>query len=107
MSTISAEFVNYASLPPGSRVDVETRNRHYLIECLGGSSMRISGHPEYCPTPVNGELQGAADRHGLVEPGLIGRGKYLQFQLDDHRPITTSRVLRVRVKRAPSTPSVH
>ncbi len=106
-STVSAEFVDYATLPPGSRLDVETRNRHYTIECLGGSAMRISGHPDYCPTPMPGKLQGAADKHGELEPGLIGRGKYLQFLLDDRRPVTTSRVLHVRVKRAASNPSIH
>jgi hypothetical protein len=106
-STVSAEFVDYTSLPAGSRVDVETKNRHYLIECLGGNAIRISGHPEYCPTPVPGKLQGAADKHGLLEPGLIGRGKYLQFLLDDHRPVTTSRVLHLHVKRAASSPSIH
>jgi hypothetical protein len=99
-STMTVELVDYASLPPGSHVDVETRNRHYRIECLGGSSVRISGHPDYCPTPVEGRLQGAADRHGLVEPGMIGCGKSMQFLLDDHRPVTTSRVLHLRVKRA-------
>jgi len=106
-STVSAEFVDYASLPPGSRVDVETKNRHYLIECLGGSAIRISGHPEYCPTPIPGNLQGAADKRGLLEPGLIGRGRYLQFLLDDHRPVTTSRVLHLHVKRAASNPNIH
>jgi hypothetical protein len=103
----SAEFVAYGSLPPGSVLDVETKNRQYHIECLGGDSIRISGHPEYCPTPVPGKLKGSADKHGVTEPGLIGLGKYLQFLLDDHRPVTTSRVLHVRVKRAASSPSVH
>jgi hypothetical protein len=48
----SAELVDCNNLPPGSILTVETRNREYLIECLGGSAIRISGHPEYCPTPV-------------------------------------------------------
>jgi hypothetical protein len=99
-SIVSAEFVDCSNLPPGTLVDVETKNRQYHIEYLGGDSIRISGHPDYCPTPVPGKLQGAADKHGLTEPGLIGRGKYLQFLLEDHRPVTTSRVLHVRVKRA-------
>jgi hypothetical protein len=102
-SMVSAEFVDCASLPPGSLVDVETKNRHYRIECLGDSVIRISGHPELCPEPVTGQLRGSAERGGiLTEPGLIGRGKYLQFLLDDRRPVTTSRVMRVRVR-----PAVH
>lgn len=93
----SAEFVDLTKLVRGALIDVETKNRHYQIECLGGNAIRISGHPEYCPAPVSGELQGSSDKAGILEPGLIGRGRYLRFILDDHRPVTTSRVLRVHV----------
>lgn len=85
----SAEMVDCKGLPPGSLLEVETRNRHYRIECLGGLTVRISGHPEFCPTPVQGRV---------IESGLIERGKHFQFLLDDRRPITTSRVTRVRVQ---------
>lgn len=110
----SAEFVDCSALAPGTLVEVETRNRHYEIEYLGDGAIRISGHPEYCPTPTSGRLRGSAERGGiLTEPGLIGRGKYLQFLLDDRRPVTTSRVMRVRVQRAsvsrprPASDSIH
>lgn len=98
----SAEFVDCQNLAPGALVDVETRNRHYRIEYLGGSAIRISGHPEYCPTPVEGRLQGSSDKAGVLEPGLIGRGRYLKFLVDERRPVTTSRVVRVRVQRPPA-----
>jgi len=88
---ISTELVDCSQLPPGSVLDIETRNRHYTIECLGGSAIRISGHPDYCPTPVPGELRGPS--------GIIERGHHLRFLLDDSRPVTTSRVMRVRVQR--------
>jgi hypothetical protein len=96
----SAEFIDGAALPAGSMLEVETKNRRYQIECLGGGAVRISGHPEYCPTPVKGRM---------LESGHIERGKYLQFMLDDRRPVTTSRVVRVRVERArqPLTTSIH
>ena len=95
----SAELVDCEGLPPGSLLEVETKNRQYRIECLGGIFIRISGHPEYCPTPVSCQLQGSSDKRGTLEPGLIGRGKYMRFLLDDRRPVTTSRVIRVRVQR--------
>src|SRR5215471_693685 len=98
-STISAEFVDCQSLPPGSLLEVETKNRQYRIECLGGSAIRISGHPEFCPAPVAGVLRGSSEKGGILEEGLIGRGKYLQFLVDEHRPVTTSRVTRLRVRR--------
>lgn len=105
----STEFVDCKSLAPGSFVDVETKNSHYHIECLGGNAIRISGHPQYCPTPVDGKLEGSSGKTGVLEPGLIGRGMHLTFLVDDRRPVTTSRVVRVRVKLAPrpSSPDLH
>jgi hypothetical protein len=81
----------------GSLIELETKSRHYRIECLGGSAIRISGHPEYCPNPVPARLYGSVDKEGSFELGLIGRGRRLVFLLDEHRPVTTSRVLHVRV----------
>ena len=42
----SSESLDYNHLEPGAVVDVETKSRHYRIECLGGNSVRISecGH---------------------------------------------------------------
>jgi hypothetical protein len=78
-------------------VDVETKNRRYQIECLGGSAIRISGHPDYCPTPMSAELQGSSDQSGIVGPGMIERGRYLRFMMEDSLPITTSRVRGIYV----------
>ena len=93
----SSEVVDCKSLARGSLIDVETKSRHYQIECLGGNAIRISGHPEYCPDPVPAQLHGSVDKEGILELGLIGRGKRLIFLLNEHLPVTTSRVLRVHV----------
>jgi hypothetical protein len=93
----SAELVDCKSLACGSLIDVETKSRHYQIECLGGNAIRISGHPEYCPDPVPAQLHGSVDKEGILELGLIGRGMRLMFLLDEHHPVTTSRVLSVHV----------
>jgi hypothetical protein len=93
----SVDSVDCKSLSTGSRVDVETRSRHYQIECLGGNAIRISGHPEYCPSPVPGKLEGAFEDEGTLELGRIERGMRFRFLLDDDRYVTTSRVLSVHV----------
>jgi hypothetical protein len=93
----SAEMVNCNSLAQGSLIDVETKSRHYRIECLGGNAIRISGHPELCPDPVPAKLHGSVNKEGTLELGLIGRGMRLIFLLDQRRPVTTSRVLHVHV----------
>ncbi len=92
---VSAETLDCASLRPGSLIDVETKTRHYQIECLGGDAIRISGHPEYCPTPVEARIKGSVDREGRLEPGVIEPGMRLLFVLEDRLPVTTSRVLQV------------
>ena len=103
----SAELLDYKNLAPGSRIDVETKSRHYYIECLGGNSVRISGHPEYCPEPVPAKLEGSVDREGTLEQGFIGRGMRMMFLLDEHRPVTTSRILSVHVDASqPSSSSI-
>lgn len=94
----SAEIVDCSNLTTGSIIDVETKSRHYRIECLGGSAVHISGHPELCPEPVPACLHGSVDKEGALEYGVIGRGMRLRFLLD-HRPVTTTRVVRLRVDR--------
>ena len=101
----SAELVDCGNLARGAVVDVETKSRHYRIECLGGNAVRISGHPEYCPDPVPARLHGSVDSEGTLELGLIQRGMRLMFLLNEHRPITTSRVLHVRVDAPKENPS--
>jgi hypothetical protein len=95
---ISAEFVKCDNLRPGALVEVETRNRRYHIECLGGRRIRISGHPDFCPTAVTARLRGSSDGDGVLEPGLIGAGRHLSVLIDDRLPITTSKVLKLRIQ---------
>jgi len=101
----TAEYVDCQSLPSGSTLDIETRNRRYQIECLGGRKIRISGHPDLCPNPEPATLQGSADKAGVTEP-LITAGRYLQFVLQD-RSVTTTRVMKVRVHRPVASTSIH
>ena len=89
------EGVDLKSLSPGSFIDMETSSRHYRIECLGGNAMRISGHPSYCPNPVLAELQGSVNREGDFEKGSITPGRRVVFLLDEHTPVTTSKVVSV------------
>jgi hypothetical protein len=108
----STERIDCKNLLRGSLIDVETKSRHYRIECLGGSAIRISGHPDYCPNPVPAQLHGSFTEEGSFEQGLIGRGMRLMFLVNESRPVTTSRVLHVhldqpKVAQPKSSPSIH
>ena len=95
---LSTQLLDCRNLPPGSLIDVETQSRNYHIECMGGNSIRVSGHPEFCPNPVMASLQGSLDRDGTLETGLIACGMRLILLLEDSHPITTSRIVHVRLE---------
>jgi len=104
--------VDLKSLRVGSLIDVQTNSRSYRIEFLGGNAIRISGHPDYCPDPELAELHGSLDNDGMVEMDFIEPGMRLIFVLNNHRPVTTSKVLSVHVNQTDavqpeSTPSIN
>jgi hypothetical protein len=98
---VSTELIDCTNLSRGSWIDIETKSRHYRVECLGGNAVRISGHPEYCPEPTSARLHGSLNKQGSLEPGVIGRGMPLMFLLEGRQPVTTTRVVHLRVERAP------
>jgi hypothetical protein len=93
---LSVQLLDCRHLVPGSLIDIETKSRHYRIEYLGGNSIRVLGHPEFCPRPVIASLKGSLDLDGTLEIGSIVCGRRFMFLVDDTHAITTSRVLRVR-----------
>jgi len=97
MTTVAEGLVDLKNLRPGSVLDVETASRHYLIECVDGNKVRISGHPAYCPEPSPASIHGSIDREGTLEYGLLGQGKRMVFFLADNRPVTTSKILKLRL----------
>jgi hypothetical protein len=44
--------VDLRQLPPESKLKVETRNRAYTIVMKCDCNALISGHPDFCPSPV-------------------------------------------------------
>ena len=89
------EGVYLTSLDTGSAIELETKSRHYLIEYLEGNRVRISGHPQYCPRPVDARRRGSLNREGLLDHGLIECGMRLVFVVEDRLPVATSKVLHV------------
>ena len=102
------ECVDLKALRLGSLIEVETKSRHYHIEYLGGSDIRVSGHPKYCPQPMLAQLLGCGDKGGeFIEPGMK-----LMFFMNGDRGVRTSEVTSVKVAQPSalqpkSYPSVH
>jgi len=85
-------------LADGAVVDIETQHRHYRLEKHHDRHVSISGHPTFCPEPVEVEVEGSiASKPALTpNPGFIGRGMYLVFKHPNfERVITTSRIREI------------
>jgi hypothetical protein len=101
----TVDMVDCQNLTPGSRVDVETKTRHYRIEWLGGNRIRIFGHPQICPEPVPAWLEGSIARDGSIESGLIECGMPMAFLVGNAQPVRTSRVIGMHVHSVPEDES--
>ena len=89
--------VHLRDVPPGTILEVQTKNRAYKILYQGWDQALISGHPEYCPEPVLVKIEGSNWGGSMLKPSFVGRGMHLEFRHPDfERPIITSRILEIR-----------
>ena len=84
------------ALPPGAGIEVETQNRFYRIVNQGHGRALISGHPEYCPHPVQVGIHGSTWGGSMLKVGYVGRGMRLEFGHAPYGVITTSRIKEIR-----------
>ena len=90
--------VYLSTLDTGSTIDLATKSRRYRIEYLEGDRVRISGHPQWCPTPTLARLCGSRGGSEGFEAQYIGCGMRLVFEpLDNHIPVTTSEITGIRL----------
>jgi hypothetical protein len=87
-----------STLDTGSTIDLATKRRRYRIEFLEGDRVRISGHPQWCPTPTLARLCGSRGGSEGFERGYIGCGMRLVFEpLDNRIAVTTSEITGIQV----------
>jgi len=85
------------SLPEGTVLEMQTKNHQYRILNQGrGGHVLISGHPEFCPSPLRARINGSTWGGSMLKMGFIGRGMRLEFVPARGKVITTSRVIDVR-----------
>jgi hypothetical protein len=85
-------------LPPDSTIEVETRNRAYLIVMLRDCHAMISGHPEFCPEPVLVRIHGSNWGGSMIKSAYLGRGMHLEFRHPKYEGlIVTSAIQDIRL----------
>lgn len=85
------------TLQPSTVLHIQTQNHRYTAVLLGGGEALISGHPTYCPEPVQVAIAGSTWGGSMLKQRYIGRGMHLEFSHPDYRtPIVTSRIKEIR-----------
>jgi hypothetical protein len=102
-------------LPPSTVLQIQTLHHCYTAVILGGSEAMISGHPEFCPRPVQVAIAGSTWGGSMLKLQFVGRGMRLEFRHPEYpTPIVTSVIQEIRdylsprsqESELPATPSV-
>ncbi|HYL34498.1 MAG TPA: hypothetical protein VEV17_01150 [Bryobacteraceae bacterium] len=83
-------------LAPGAVLAIQTRNRSYRLVSLGDESALISGHPEFCPEPVEVQVQGCTWGGSMIKTKFVGRGMHLEFIHPVFRTVITSQIVDIQ-----------
>jgi len=84
-------------LPPDTVLQIQTQHHFYTAQLLGEGSALISGHPQYCPQPVEVVIAGSTWGGSMLKMRFIGRGMHLEFHHPGYStPIVTSRIQEIR-----------
>jgi hypothetical protein len=88
-------FLN--DLPPSTVLEIQTRHHCYQVVLLGENIALISGHPKYCPEPIQVAIAGSIWGGSMLKRRFVGRGMHLEFRHPEYQtPIVTSRVQEIR-----------
>src|ERR1700733_10012270 len=77
-------------------LQIRTKHHFYTALLLGENSVLISGHPQYCPQPVQVTIAGSTWGGSMLKARFIGRGMHLEFHHPAYStPIVTSPIQEV------------
>jgi hypothetical protein len=88
-------FLN--DLPPSTVLQIRTLHHCYTAVLLGGNDAMISGHPQFCPQPVQVAIAGSTWGGSMLKMQYVGRGMHLEFHHPEYpTPIITSPIQEIR-----------
>lgn len=86
-----------SDLPPATVLEVQTQYHCYKVELLSENSALISGHPKYCPEPIEVAIAGSTWGGTMLKRRFVGRGMHLEFCHPEYQtPIVTSPIQEIR-----------
>jgi hypothetical protein len=88
-------FLN--DLPPATVLEIQTQHHRYTAVILSGTEALLSGHPEFCPEPVQVAIAGSTWGGSMLKLQYVGRGMHLEFRHPLYpTPIVTSAIQEIR-----------
>ena len=87
--------VDLYDVPPGTVLEVQTKNHIYTIVHKARGQVLISGHPEFCPSPVEVRIHGSTWGGSMIMNHYLGRGMHLEFAHPVHQVVITSRIVDI------------
>ena len=88
--------VSLDQLPPGTLLEVQTRNTIYGIENRADGKVLISGSPKFCPEPLLVQFHGSTWGTPMLKAQFIGRGMQMEFRHPEFGVVLTTRVREIR-----------
>jgi hypothetical protein len=83
-------------LPPDTVLQIRTQHHFYTAQLLGEGAALISGHPQFCPQPVQVMIAGSTWGGSMLKLRYIGRGMHLEFHHPAYStPIITSAIQEI------------
>ena len=93
-----------SDLQPLTVLQIQTQHHCCTAVFLGDNQALLSGHPEFCPSPVAVAIVGSTWGGTMLKMRYLGRGMRLEFHHPAYRtPIVTSPIREINEHR----PRVH
>ena len=83
-------------LRPGDVLEIETQDWVCKMVYCGDNEALVSGHPKFCPAPVQVHISGSTWGGSMLKQYFIGRGMHLEFLHPEFQRILTAPILEIR-----------
>ena len=91
--------VHLKDVGPGEVLSIQTKNHDYRLVYLGDGVALLSGHPRFCPRPIQVEIHGSTWGGSMIRDRYVGRGMRLEFGHPEYRVVVTSPIVEIRALR--------
>ena len=83
-------------LRPGDALEIETQDWVCKLVYCGDNEALVSGHPKFCPEPIQVHICGSTWGGSMLKQYFVGRGMHLEFLHPRFQRILTAPIIDIR-----------